>query len=389
MKIAVIGLGVVGAGVARSLTRMGAEVTVFERTGPLAGTSGTSFAWTNSHCKNPLPYHDLNVAGMAEHEALAQHRGTVPKWLVRNGNLEWTQDAPGAERLNTTVAELTSRGYPVRWITQQQARELIPDLRLPAHVQNIAYYPSEGHVFPALLVARLWGEARDNGAQLHCPVTVTGLSETAGGVRIETSDGDTDADAVVIAAGRWTEALTASAGYRVPMADPDAAGTATVGMLGYTTPLPTRLECVLTTPQLNVRPNGAGRLIVHGLDLDAYADPNSPPTAEGPYARQLRHRLTSVLAGTEGARLEFLRVGRRSLPADGLTVAGFLGGNARVYTIATHSGITLGPLLGRLAAQELLTGNPENILAHFRPERLIGRGTGLPSLQPARSPGEQ
>lgn len=29
---------------------------------------------------------------------------------------------------------------------------------------------------------------------------------------------------------------------------------------------------------------------------------------------------------------------------------------SRIYTIATHSGITLGPLLGRLAAQEMITG---------------------------------
>ncbi|MER6985013.1 FAD-binding oxidoreductase, partial [Streptomyces carpinensis] len=83
-----------------------------------------------------------------------------------------------------------------------------------------------------------------------------------------------------------------------------------------------------------------------------------------------------------------LRVGQRALPADGLTVAGFLGDNARIYTVATHSGITLGPLLGRLAAQELLTGDPEDLLADFRPERLIGR-TELPTLRPARFAGQQ
>ncbi|MEU6663965.1 FAD-dependent oxidoreductase [Streptomyces sp. NPDC046821] len=389
MKIAVIGLGVLGAGAARSLALMGAEVTVYEQHFATAGTTSTSFAWTNSHNKNPRSYHDLNAAGMAEHAALAQQPGDAPAWLVRNGNLEWADDAAADEHLAASVDELLARSYPVRWITPKQARELVPDLRVPSHVERIAHYPDEGHVFPALLVSRLWGEARDLGARLRCPAKVTGLTETATGVRVELADGHhAEADAVVIAAGRWTEGLTAAAGHRVPMADPDAAGSATVGLLGYTNPLPTRLDRVLTTPRLNVRPDGAGRLIVQGLDLDADADPAAPPAVDGHHADELCRRLNGLLDGTEGARLESLRVGRRALPADGLTVAGFLGDSSRMYTLATHSGITLGPLLGRLAAQELLTGSSENLLADFRPGRLIGR-TGLPTLRPARFAGQQ
>ena len=39
------------------------------------GTSGISFAWTNAHKKPPKPYHDLNVAGMKAHAALADTLG--------------------------------------------------------------------------------------------------------------------------------------------------------------------------------------------------------------------------------------------------------------------------------------------------------------------------
>ncbi|MFJ3339283.1 FAD-dependent oxidoreductase [Streptomyces sp. NPDC086766] len=61
--------------------------------------------------------------------------------------------------------------------------------------------PTEGHVLPALLVSRLWGEARDHGVELRSPATVTGLSEVADGVWIELSDTIAEADAVVMAAG--------------------------------------------------------------------------------------------------------------------------------------------------------------------------------------------
>jgi glycine/D-amino acid oxidase-like deaminating enzyme len=45
-----------------------------------------------------------------------------------------------------------------------------------------------------------------------------------------------------------------------------------------------------------------------------------------------------------------------------------------VYAVATHSGVTLGPLLGRLAADEILGGSPSALLAAFRPDRFTTPG---------------
>jgi glycine/D-amino acid oxidase-like deaminating enzyme len=74
----VIGAGVMGASVAYRLAQAGAAVTVLEATRIGAGTSGISFAWTNAHKKPPKPYHDLNVAGMKAHAALADEFGGTP-----------------------------------------------------------------------------------------------------------------------------------------------------------------------------------------------------------------------------------------------------------------------------------------------------------------------
>ncbi|EHR61058.1 NAD(P)/FAD-dependent oxidoreductase [Saccharomonospora cyanea] len=391
MRIAVVGLGVLGASAARALAHAGASVTVLERSGPLAGTTGTTFAWVNSHSKDPRSYHDLNVAGMEEHSVLARSGNGQPAWFHRTGNLEWAGDEAGAERLARSVARLRDRDYPVDWITPRAARELVPDLRVPEGVRDVAYYPTEGYVLPSLLLARLWGEARDAGAVLRCPAEVVGLTESRDGVRVELADGDeVRADAVVLAAGRWSESVSALAGHRIPMASPDVAGSATVGFLGWTTPVAARVDRVLTTPTLNVRPDGGGRLVVQGLDLDVDADPAKRPSPDGEHARTLLARLAGLVDGTEGARLESLRVGQRSLPADGHPVCGFLGESSRVYAMATHSGITLGPLLGRLAAQEVLGGEPSELLADFRPQRWEGVDPAeLPALRPARFAGQQ
>ena len=39
------------------------------------------------------------------------------------------------------------------------------------------------------------------------------------------------------------------------------------------------------------------------------------------------------------------------------------------YEAVSHSGITLGPVIGRLLASEILSGKPDRLLADFRPER--------------------
>ncbi|MGW8378259.1 FAD-dependent oxidoreductase [Streptomyces sp. ODS28] len=391
-SVAVIGGGVLGTAVARSLAVRGARVTLYERTRLGAGTTGTTFAWINSHSKNPRSYHDLNIAGMAEHHALQRAAdGSAPRWFFPTGNLEWAEDDAGRERLDEALGELSSRGYPLRRITQDEARTHAPDLRIPSAVRDIALFPEEGYVLPAALLARLWGEAREHGAELCCPAEVSGLEPAGGGVRLTLSDGTSaHFDHVVTATGRWTAHTTALAGTPVPMADPDEAGSATVGFLAYTGPVPTRLAPVLTTPRLNVRPEGGGRLVIQGLDLDPQADPGASYDPGGPLAKDLLGRLADLLHGTEGAWLESLRVGQRALPADGLTVAGRLRPGLPVYTVATHSGITLGPLLGRLVAEDVLTGDRDLLLEGFAPSRLTStRAEDHAPLERARFAGQQ
>src|SRR5882724_5268887 len=80
IKTIVIGAGVMGASVAYRLAQAGAAVTVLEAMRVGGGTSGISFAWTNAHKKPPKPYHDLNVAGMKTHAALADEFGATPWW---------------------------------------------------------------------------------------------------------------------------------------------------------------------------------------------------------------------------------------------------------------------------------------------------------------------
>lgn len=379
LRAAVIGAGVLGAAVARELASRGAQVTVYEARYPGAGTSGTSFAWVNSRDKAPREYHDLNAAGLRAHAELAALPAPGPRWYFP-GCLMWADGATG---------RLESWGYAVQRISRREALALEPDIRLPDAVDHVVSFPEEGHVLPVVLIGRLLGEAADLGAAYR-QAEVTALDASPSSVTLRLADGTVErADVAVCCAGRWTTALAATAGYPVPLADPEAPGSAAVGFLGYTRPAAARITQVLMAPDLNIRPDGGGRLVLQGLDLDSGADPGCPPATGGAVAGELAQRLSRVLRDGEQPVLDAVRVGQRALPADGLTVAGHAGDSGRLYVLATHSGITLSPLLGRLAAGEILGGAPAPLLAPFRPTRFR---SGIPvsgSPRPARLPGEQ
>jgi D-hydroxyproline dehydrogenase subunit beta len=385
LRVVVIGAGVVGAAVAAGLTRRGADVTVLEARRPGSGTTTTSFAWINAGNKNPDSYYRLNHAGVHAHHEFA---GDGAPWFFPTGNLEWAVSEDDRSALARRIDKAHERDYPVQQLTAEQAAALEPDLiGQPAGTEYVLF-PTEAHTYPALLLARLLGEAKDGGATIISPAQVTAVEDRAGTLSVETADSARHtADIVISCAGRWTEQVAELAGAYAPMLDPDLAGSATVGFLATTALVPTRLSRVLTAPDLNVRPDGAGRLLLQTLDLDRLADPTAPPALDSAIAKEMAGRLPGVLRTTEGAAIEKMQVGQRALPADGLTIAGFADTAARFYVVATHSGITLAPLLADLVAAEV-HGDEAALLGDFRPTRFAD-ATAPRAPSAAHQPGEQ
>jgi glycine/D-amino acid oxidase-like deaminating enzyme len=195
---------------------------------------------------------------------------------------------------------------------------------------------------------------------------------------------------VVLAAGRWSQRLAARAGIDVPMVTGTDRGSPTVGLLGYARSPELDLRCVIHSPGLNLRPSAGGQTVLQALDLNAQVDPEEPPPPDGDLARTLTQRLCALLP-EPGAQPQIdLRVGLRSLPVDGHTIAGYPSGQSRVYCLVSHSGITLAPILGRLAATEITTGQEHDLLRSFRPTRFTGaRRSDTEVAQHATRLGEQ
>ncbi len=373
-RIAVIGAGVIGTAVAAGLAGRDAAVTIFEADEPGRGTSGLSFAWVNSSSKHPAGYHALNAAGLAAHHRMLARGGDA---FVPNGRLEFATEPAHAEELDARLRRLAANSYQAEWISAERARDLEPTITIPAEVDSVAWFPAEGHCWPDRLVKSQLATATDRGARLRSGERVREID----GRRLGLDSGTEEFDIVAVCAGRWTGELAATAGVAIPMIEPTA-GSAAVGYLAETGPLPRRPDRVIMTSVISLRPASGGGLLLQALELDDSADPGQPVPDR--IRLELAERLAVLLPSAEAAIT--VRVGSRSLPADGLPVAGFADPDRRLYLLATHSGVTLAPLLGELAAREIL-GEPMPELDPYRPDR-FGDGPGAPVAGP-RTPGSQ
>ncbi|GGP50217.1 NAD(P)/FAD-dependent oxidoreductase [Saccharothrix coeruleofusca] len=361
--VVVIGAGVYGAAVTASLARRGARVTVVDAGAPASGTSGATFSWINSCGKQPRSYHDLSVAGMEAHRALAAE---VPgsDWYHEGGNLEWT-DESGLGELRAKVSGVLDYGYEARWLTRAEVLRLEPDID-PAELPSdgIAFFPREGWVEPTRLIGHLLSRAGGRGAWLVRDDAVTGLDVAAGAVRaVHLASGRRlPADAVVNCAGPQAARIAELAGLDLPMRN-------TRGVLVCTSPVAVSLARVVHAPHVHLRPDGGGRLLLHTEELDGAASENGGIGVDHWAVEQVLAAGQALYPGLRDVSAESVRVGERPIPGDGLPVLGRVAALPNFHFAVSHSGATLCLHAGDLVAAEVLGEDRGDALAAFRYER--------------------
>jgi glycine/D-amino acid oxidase-like deaminating enzyme len=178
--------------------------------------------------------------------------------------------------------------------------------------------------------------------------------------------------------------LLGKLGYAFDAPDPLDPTTHVRSILAYTRPLPVQVSTLLFTPELNIRPDGGGRLVLQSLELDSFLASESDLSPNGALARAYLARLASIVPFLPKDAIHELRIGRRSMTGDGLPAVGWL--RNKVYLLATHSGVTLAPALAELAGEEILLNKTVSSLAPFRPTRLVSSRDGqhlTPRLLPS------
>ncbi|MBF6063775.1 FAD-binding oxidoreductase [Nocardia terpenica] len=365
MRVVVIGAGVIGCCAALRLAEAGARVSLLSETGPGATLSAHSFGWANAIDDGSSAYYDLSVEALAAQERLAVDTAESPRWLWRRGNLHWADDAPGAAALRDTAAGYREHGYPVAELSPAEVRrELEPGLRLDGVAGPVYFYPDDMHVMGDLMLSAVLRRARTAGVRLRIGEPVATVFPDGSGVRFR--DGESlAADAVLCCAGRGNIELLAGLGVALPLLEPGSPQRLTRGLLVRTTRVAEPVTRVVHAPGLSIRPDRDDRLMLHCHDLDHTLTADSDALA---LADRILDRLPVVLPGAAGAGVESLFVGVRPMPRDGRSIVGPVRDAEGVYVVATHSGMTLAPVLAEIAAREVL-GAPDPSADAFRPER--------------------
>ena len=69
--------------------------------------------------------------------------------------------------------------------------------------------------------------------------------------------------------------------------------------------------------------------------------------------------------------IDEVKIGWRPIPLDEKPILGRLNYDKNIYIATMHSGITLGPIVGKLVAKELTQNKELSILDGFRPGRFL------------------
>jgi glycine/D-amino acid oxidase-like deaminating enzyme len=283
---------------------------------------------------------------------------------VWGGSLEWITDATLASRITEVNRQYAAWGYPLRPMDAAQMTALEPAARFDGLRYGV-HAELEASVDPQGATEVVVAHAQAAGARVVHPATVTGLDLPGGRLRgCARPPATSPPTCLVIACGNDTPAPAKAGRHR-------RAATRSAGILVHTTPQPAAISRLLLSPLGQIKQKRNGRFVT-GADFGNTANEDTS-IARG---EQFLQRMAAVLPALGKATVEKLTLGLRVLPKDGFPIVGFADGHPDIYVTAMHSGMTLGPLVGRLAAAEILDRVDVDLLAPYRLSRFAA-GTAV------------
>ena len=363
-KVAVIGAGIVGGSVAFHLSEQGAEVTIFDKSGPGSGATDHSFAWINAFAKRPRTYFDLNHRSVDMWGRFGENIGvgTGLKW---GGNVTYCSDIASGEKLKLECETMQTWGYAIRSITKDELSSFEPNLEIGEFTYGV-YMQNEGHVVGRLAAKACVDSVVQNGTGTYLEQKVDSITQVKDKVIVEFNQSKMEFDYVVIAAGIDSTNLWRNLGVNLPH-------KRSPGVVVRTIPVPKIMDKLSTIylPQaeeggkeLHVRQDNDGIVTIGSGSQENETEDDSQFNAD-----ETLKNASKFFPALKDLEAMTVPVGFRPMPVDGMPVIGFSEKVDRVYSLIMHSGVTLAPLVGLWAATEILSGLKVEMLSPYRPSR--------------------
>jgi glycine/D-amino acid oxidase-like deaminating enzyme len=367
-RITIVGAGIVGSSIAHELSRLGENVTLIDKSTPGSGTSGKSFNWINAtYPKKPYSYNYLSQLGLDAYIDLKKHIDFPITW---NGSLEWFLGSANQDNLIANVNNLLA--YPThsphKIINNIQASEYEPNIKFMGN-NNIVYSHSDGAIDATETIKNLVDKSIFNGAKVinNCAL-INLVHKNNKLVSINTSLGEIKSDLIILATGIDTNNLIHKKVLKKP----------TAGIIIKTKPYKKVINKIIVGPGIHIHQQDDGRLIIgeqdgaplnHNDRLSGYPTKFPLKSFEDKHTNMIIDKAKSFIKNIDNIEIESVDIGWRPLPLDGLPVVGFTNNSYDTYAAVMHSGISIGPIIGKLVAQEITENIDSILLKDFRPSR--------------------
>jgi D-amino-acid dehydrogenase len=293
---------------------------------------------------------DMGFKTLAIYEEMIREE-SIDCDYARDGWLDVVMNPENMDAAEAEAKHLVKYGYSYRRLTGEEVRTRDPILR--EEIAGAIHYTDSAHAHPADFLVGLARACVTRGATLRTDTEVVGfersLSGSIGGVRLRGGD-ILDADAVVLAAGVWTDGLSKSLGVRIPLMGARGYHLQLKGMPALPSTGMVLHETFVAATPMRQELRLAGTLEIDRLDQ--------------PWRQERLGMLLKgaerYLHGVDSAKRTMEWAGYRPCTSDGMPVLGFTKQAPGVMFAGGHAmlGMTLGPITGKAAVEMLFGEKP-------------------------------
>lgn len=315
-----------------------------------------------AHVKRSAPLlRDLHVASRDCFDELAA--GCSNEFgLVHRGLLALCKTEHALEEEGRFAHQALSLGVPAEVLNRRDLAKLEPGVQMD--VAGAIYFPQDCHLTPQRFMARMKTLVTQMGVEILWNTEVTGFRRER--KRIEevlTSNGELEADDVVLCGGSWSSVLSRKFGLKLPM----QAGKGYSLTLENPPELP-MICSILTEARVAVTPMGNTLRIGGTMEIAGLNEDINPVRVRGIVkamaqyypAFEERH-----FAGVQPWR------GLRPVSPDGMPYLGRTSRLENVVVATGHAmmGLSLGPISGKVVAEILSGEKPSIDIQLLNPDR--------------------
>lgn len=362
-EVIIVGAGVIGCAIAYALARERVRVTVLERSGIAAESSGAA-AGILSPRMNVTEPELYSLALVSEQQfaplvqLLQEETGLDPEYL-RSGGLEVAYDEAGEQALRNKAQTVSSTGQRVEWLDADAVRTLEP--RLDPTLRGGVQDPGAMQIHPTRFTHALAQAAARRGVRFEFGADAQAIERIGSRASsVKATTGDFSADHVVMAAGAWAGHWAPTLGVQIPVFP-------VRGQIMSLIATPTPVRAIVYGHGVYLLPRADGTTVLGATYERVGFDKSLTAGAIG----RLLTNGTALVPSLENARFDRAWTGLRPGSGDELPIIGPVPGWENVSLATGHyrEGVMLAPLTASIITDLILGRESDFPSSHLQPSR--------------------